>query len=125
MSSIEIWDLWYPDAASQGLAFARARLDATEVALVHAAPESLRVEVRDGDGNRLAFGDQLVRTADRPMARLVRQGERVSRTDLWPEESDIGRPVVLPGGEVGILLAWWNSDDGQEWRWRIELYNHR
>jgi hypothetical protein len=33
--------------------------------------------------------------------------------------------VVLPGGEVGILLAWWNAEDGSEWRWQVEFYNQR
>jgi hypothetical protein len=125
MTRREIWDLWYPNAAAQGLPFARGRLDATDVLLVHAAPEHLRVEVRDDDGNLLARGDQLQRTADRPMARLTRQGSSISREDRWPEPEDIGRPVILPGGEVGILMTWWNADDGSEWRWQVEFYNHR
>jgi hypothetical protein len=120
----QIWDLWYPNAAAQGLSFARGRLDPTDVILVHAAPDALRVEVRDDDGRRLAFGDQLARTADRPMARLRRDGDRISREDLWPRQDDIGRPVILPGGEVGILRAWWNAPDGREWRWQVEFYNH-
>ena len=121
----QIWDLWFPNAAAQGLPFARGRLDATDVLLVHAAPESLRVEVRDGDGELLASGDQLSRTADLPMARLVRSGESITRTDLWPEAQDIGRPVILPGGEVGVLKSWWNAEDGSEWCWTVEFYNHR
>jgi hypothetical protein len=121
----EVWDLWFPNAAAQGLSFARGRLDATETLLVHAAPDVLRVEVRDDDGKRLAFGDGLKRTADRPIARLTRKGDTITRLDLWPEGEDIGRPVILPGGEVGILKTWWNADDGSEWRWTVELYNHR
>jgi hypothetical protein len=120
-----IWDLWFPDAAAQGLPFARGRLDPTEVLLVHAAPESLRVEIRDDEGRRIAFADGLRRTADRPIARLTRSGASIERMDLWPAEEDLGRPVILPGGEVGILISWWNAADGNEWRWRIELYNHR
>lgn len=123
--SAETWDLWYPDAASQGLPFARGRLDATEVLLVHAAPPALRVEVRDEHGNQLARGDNLTRTADRPMARLSPTGQEIRREDTWPGAGDIGRPVILPGGEVGILRQWWNPDDGSEWLWTIELYNHR
>lgn len=125
MTELEIWDLWYPNAAAQGLSFARSRLDHTDVLLVHAAPESLRVEVRDDSGRLLAFGDQLARTKRTPMARLVRNGERINRTDIWPSEGDIGRPVILPGGEVGILKSWWNAPDEQEWRWQVEFYNHR
>jgi hypothetical protein len=121
----QIWDLWYPNAAAQGLAFARGRLDATDVLLVHAAPETLDVAVRDDNGNVLAQGKTLARTADRPMARLTVHGDRIEREDLWPTEHDQGRPVILPGGEVGILLDWWNADDGSEWRWHVEFYNHR
>jgi hypothetical protein len=117
------WDLWYPNAAARGLPFARGRLDPTDVLLVHASPDTLDVDVRSDDGTLIARGLGLKRTADRPMARLrVRDGE-ITRDDCWPEEPDIGRPVILPGGEVGILLSWWNAEDGSEWRWRVEFYN--
>lgn len=125
MARQQVWDLWYPNAAAQGLSFARGRLDETDVMLAHSLPETIRVEVRDDEGNVLASGDQLERTADRPMARLVRDGQTIRREDLWPTNEDIGRPVILPGGEVGILTAWWNADDESEWRWSVELYNHR
>ncbi|MFN8559217.1 MAG: hypothetical protein U0531_18385 [Dehalococcoidia bacterium] len=125
MAGQEIWDLWYPDAAAQGLPFARGRLDRTEVLLVHAAPAALRVEVRSDDGAPLATGDDLARTADRPMLRLRRDGVRITREDVWPGPEDIGRPVLLPGGEVGILRSWWNAPDGSEWRWQVEFSNHR
>jgi len=121
----EVWDLWYPEAAAQGLPFARGRLDATDILLVHAAPNTLRIEVRDDDGKRLAFADGLASSADRPIARLTRTGDTITRLDLWPEPEDIDRPVILPGGEVGILKSWWNADDGSEWRWTVELYNRR
>jgi hypothetical protein len=121
----QIWDLWYPDAAAQGLPFARGRLAATDVLLVHAAPTRLDVVVSDDDGEVLAEGRGLTRTADRPMARLTSRNGQIVRDDLWPVDDDISRPVILPGGEVGILLAWWNAEDGSEWRWRVEFYNHR
>jgi hypothetical protein len=123
-SKIEIWDLWYPKAAATGVPFARGRLDSTEVLLVHAAPPVLTVEVRSEDGSRLARGIDLPQTADRPMARLTRRGDKITREDLWPQKEDIGRLVILPGGEVGELLQWWNAEDGSEWRWQVEFYNH-
>ncbi len=125
MPAREVWDLWYPKAAAQGLPFARGRLDHTDVLLVHAAPDTLRAEVRDDAGRRLALGDDLRRTAERPMARLTRVGDRITREDIWPAAHDIGRPVILPGGEVGSLRAWWHAADEQAWRWTVEFYNHR
>jgi hypothetical protein len=124
MADIQVWDLWYPEAASQGMPFARGMTAPTEVMLVHAAPPVLRVEVREDD-DVVAGGDNLERTADRPMLRLRRVGDRVVREDVWPDPGDHGSPVLLPGGEVGILTSWWNSADEQEWRWTVEFYNHR
>jgi hypothetical protein len=121
----QVWDLWYPDAAAQGLPFARGRLAATDVLLVHAAPARLDVEVRGDDGEVLAQGSGLASTAERPMARLTVQDGQIAREDLWPTDRDLGRPVILPGGEVGILLDWWNAEDGSEWRWQVEFSNHR
>ncbi len=61
----EIWDLWYPEAAAQGLPFARGRLDEAAVLLVHAAPPVLAVAVRRDDGTLIARGEGLQQTADR------------------------------------------------------------
>ena len=122
---MEIWDLWYPRAGATGLSFARGRLDATDVLWVHAPPDVLTVEVRSEAGERLAYGKDLPRTADRPMARLTRAGDTIQRADRWPSDADLGRPVILPGGEVGILRAWWNAEDESAWRWTVEFYNHR
>lgn len=124
-SQIQIWDLWYPKAAASGLSFARGRLDKTQVLLVHALPPVITVEVRSEAGERLAYAKDLEQTADRPMARLTIRGDQVTREDLWPGQKDIGQVVILPGGEVGKLVSWWNAEDGSEWRWQVEFYNHR
>ncbi len=125
MSEIQIWDLWIPDVAAVGISFSRGRLDATDVLLVHAAPEKLTVEVLDDNGGMLARSADLPRTASTPMARLRRQGNQVTREDIWPTAADYGLPVILAGGEVGILQLWWNDAEEQEWRWQLEFYNHR
>lgn len=122
---LQLWDLWYPQAGATGVSFARGRLETTNVLLVHAPPPMLTIEVRSSTGRRLALGQDLPQTADRPMARLTRRGPRIVREDLWPTPKDIGRLVILPGGEVGQLLEWWNAEDGSEWRWQVEFYNHR
>ena len=124
-AQLQIWDLWYPQAGATGISFARGRLEATNVLLVHAPPPMLTVEVRSEDGKRLAYAKDLAQTADRPIARLTLQGRAIIREDLWPTHEDIEQLVILPGGEVGQLLSWWNAEDGSEWRWQVEFYNHR
>ena len=119
------WDLWFPDAGATGIAFARGRLNPTDVLWVHAAPATLEVTVRAADGQMIAEGKGLGRSGPRlPMTRLWLNGKQVEREDRWPEAADQGNLVILPGGEVGTLLEWWNAPDGSEWRWQIEFYNH-
>ena len=121
----QVWDLWIPDVGATGISFARGRLDATNVIIVHAAPEKLNVEVCDDQGNVLARGENLPRTTNSPMARLRRQGNKITREDIWPTEADYGTHVIVAGGEVGTLQKWWNDAGQQEWRWSLEFYNHR
>lgn len=123
--NMEVWDLWYPKAAATGLPFARGRLQATGILLVHAAPPLLTVTVRSDDGRVVADSSDLEATNDTPITRLTRRGDQIEREDIWPGTEDIGRRVLLPGGEVGTLLQWWHADDHSEWRWQLELYNHR
>jgi hypothetical protein len=125
MNTLQIWDLWYPQAAATGIPFARGRLESTNVLLVHAPPPTLTVEVRSEDGRRLAYAQDLAQTADRPIARLTVSGEKIRRQDVWPMEGEFGQVIILPGGEVGKLVSWWNAKDGSEWRWQVEFYNHR
>ncbi|MBK9925054.1 MAG: hypothetical protein IPP66_07150 [Anaerolineales bacterium] len=122
---LQLWDLWYPQAGATGISFARGRLAATNTLIVHAPPSSLTVEIRSDKGRRLAYGQDLAQTTDRPMTVLIRRGNRITRQDRWPIKKDIGRLVLLPGGEVGVLIQWWNAEDGSEWRWQVEFYNHR
>jgi hypothetical protein len=124
---MDTWDLSYPHAAATGLHFCRARIEHSDQVLVHAAPHSLRVEVRDDDGRRLAFADDLDLVGSAfPMTRLRIDGDGIVREDGWPDPvADRGAIVLLPGGEAGVLQSWWNAADGSEWRWSIEFYNRR
>jgi hypothetical protein len=125
-SPIEIWDLWYPKAGATGIPFARGRIAAgAEIMLVHAAPPVLSVAVRSGDDQLLAQGEDLYMTAGTPMTKLTRRDVQIERVDIWPGPAELGQLVILPGGEVGTLKAWWHAEDHSEWRWQIELYNHR
>jgi hypothetical protein len=122
---VQTWELWFPDAGATGLPFARGRVDPAEEMWVHAAPEVLAVVVRDDDERVVARAERLERRGDRrPLTRLAVAGTAIEREERWPTEADLGNLVILPGGEVGTLVSWWNADDGSEWRWRIELYNH-
>ena len=123
---LETWDLWLPGPGATGMPFARSRVNANDTGdriLVHAAPPKLQVTVRDAAGNVLATGDGLERHQPGPMSFLVRRGAIITLEDGWPTDQDIGRVVILPGGEAGILKSWWNADDRKEWRWQVEFYN--
>jgi hypothetical protein len=120
----EDWDLYYPKAAATGLAFARGRLDPTMILLVHAAPPVLTVTVYQS-GKVMAQGVDLEATDETPITRLTRRDGTITRDDIWPTDGDIGALVILPGGEVGTLKAWWHATDHSEWHWQVEFYNHR
>jgi hypothetical protein len=123
----ETWDLWFPDAGATGVSFARTEVDGDAVGdrvLVHAAPPTLEVTVRDESGAVLATGEKLERGEPGPMSYLVRDGDRIRLEDGWPSDADVGRLVILPGGETGVLTGWWHAEDKSEWRWQVEFYNH-
>lgn len=120
---LQYWSVWFPQAASTGLLLARGLLDPTEQLLLHAAPPVLTVEVREKNGRQLASGRNLPATDDSPICLLRRRGQTVEREDIWPDTSHEGLPVMLPGGEVGILQSWWHAADKKEWRWQVEFYN--
>lgn len=120
---LEFWTVWYPKATATGMLVGRGLIDPTRTLLVHAVPDVISVEVSSRDGRRLAYGRDLTRTLESPMCRLTRDGDSVVREDIWPTEADLGLPVLLPGGEVGILLTWWHAEDKKEWRWQVEFYN--
>jgi hypothetical protein len=125
---IEIWDLWFPGSGATGASFARSRVEREAVGsrlLVHAAPPALDVHVRSEDGAVVASGENLERHQAGPMSYLLRQGDRITLADGWPTQEDVGRLVILPGGEAGVLQFWWHADDRSQWRWRVEFSNHR
>lgn len=123
---LHTWELWYPGAGATGLPLARARIDPQEVVWVHSVPRKVAVTVRQGDDRVVARGEDLVREGRYlPMTRFTLNGDAITREDRWPTDSDLGTVVILPGGEAGILTAWWNEGDGSAWRWSVEFSNRR
>ena len=124
----EMWDLWIPAVGATGASFGRSKVDdavAGDRLLVHAAPRTLSVWVRsDEDGSLLAQGVELERGAPGPMCFLVRDRDTIRLEDGWPTEEDLGRLVLLPGGEAGVLTMWWNAEDRSSWRWSVDFSNH-
>ncbi len=126
MSTVQTWELWYPDAGATGIPIARARIDPVEVAWAHSLPRKVSVTVRHGDDRVIARGEGIARAGRYfPMTRLALEGDAVTREDRWPTDADLGAIVILPGGEAGVLTAWWNAENGSSWRWSVELSNRR
>ena len=121
-ATLHYWTLWSPGAAT-GIYFGRGALDPTTKLLVHAAPSRLNVEISQGKSILIASAQDLAATQDSPICLLTIDGKRVTREDLWPTREHHGLPVLLPGGEVGILNEWWHAADQQEWRWQVTFYN--
>jgi hypothetical protein len=119
------WELRNPDGGMLGIEFARGVSAAADVMLAHSLPERVDVVVRDDDDRIVAKGEGLTGDEPTPMARLSLRSGAVVRESVWPAEADIGRLVILPGGEIGTLVSWWNADDGTEWRWQVEFHNKR
>ena len=121
-----VWDLRNPDGGMTGMPWGRALMAATDAVLAHSLPRRIDVEVRTADGEVVAKGEGLEDPGtSTPMARLDVRGGTVVRRNVWPDTADIGKPVILPGGEVGVLLEWWNEPDGSAWRWRVEFANSK
>ncbi len=119
------WEIRNPDGGAAGLEFARSRIDPADVVIAHALPSRVDVEVRGQDGAVVARGTDLSAEGDTPMSRLRVNAGKITRENIWPGKDDLGTTVILCGGEAAKLTSWWNAPDHSEWRWSIELYNHR
>jgi len=92
--------------------------------LIHAAPADAKIEIIDGDDTVVARAD-LQRTGDySPMTLIELDGSAMRRSEVWPDADLYGLPVLLAGGEVGILRRWRHSEDRSWWQWSIEFSNH-
>src|SRR5260370_1168588 len=86
-SETMVWDLWYPEAGATGVPFARGRLNPTEVLWVHAAPPTLEVTVRAGNGQVIARGESLTRSGKRDDLAIASTDRHLQRWggSMYPE----------------------------------------
>ena len=119
------WNLRTRDGGMNGLEFARCTTAGGFArVLVHAAPAQASVEVIADDGSVVARED-LDRDGDySPMTLIVLNGEHIERSEVLPDEELHGLPVLLAGGEVGVLTAWQHAHDHSWWQWSVEFSNH-
>jgi len=119
------WSIRSGDGGMNGLEFTLA-LTAGDLStvLVHAAPRHMQVEVRAGD-RLVASGDAERQGEYSPMTLLQLTGDGITRGEVWPDESHLGLPVLLAGGEVGVLLRWTHAPDRSWWQWAVEFSNHK
>jgi hypothetical protein len=123
LGAFTVWQLRSVEGGSAGLEFARSAIDPSRTVLVHAAPSRLDVEVLANGEQLIAIGRDLRADegGDTPMTRLVIDGTRVLRSQLWPDDEDLGSVVLLPGGEAGVLQSWSTDADRSSWTWSLEL----
>jgi hypothetical protein len=119
------WNIRSNDGAMNGLEFGRCTTaGGFDRVLIHAAPAQARIEVVADDDEVVARSD-LVRDGDySPMTLIERDGAQLRRSEVWPTGDFYGMPVLLAGGEVGMLQAWYHAEDHSWWRWSVEFSNH-
>ena len=119
------WNIRSRDGAMNGLEFARCTTaGGFHRVLVHAAPGQAQVEIIAADDRVVARGD-LDRHGDySPMTLIELDSSTLRRSEVWPTEELYGLPVLLAGGEVGLLQKWQHAEDRSWWRWSVEFSNH-
>lgn len=96
------WNIRGCDGAMNGLQVARcARGGGLTRVLIHAAPAQTSLELRSDDDD-LARVD-IDRDGEYSPMTLVSLDGGLRRTEVWPEKSMHGLPVLVAGEEVGLL----------------------
>jgi hypothetical protein len=92
--------------------------------LIHAAPAQAQIEIIAADDRIVARGNLDRRGEYSPMNLIELDSSMLHRSEVWPTEELYGLPVLLAGGEVGILQKWRHAEDRSWWRWSVEFSNH-
>jgi hypothetical protein len=119
------WEIRSRDGGMNGLEFARClTAGGFGRVLVHAAPARMSVAVTADDDTVVARGDVDREGGYSPMTLVELGGPAIRRAEVWPDPELYGLPVLLAGGEVGLLQRWEHADDQSWWRWSVEFSNH-
>jgi hypothetical protein len=119
------WNVRSNDGAMNGLEFARCTTaGGFDRVLIHAAPAKAWVEIIDRDDQVIARSVLDRSGGYTPMTLIELEGQTLRRTEVWPTDEMYGLPVLLAGGEVGILQHWQHAEDHSWWRWSVEFSNH-
>lgn len=119
------WSIRSSDGGMTGLEFTLATTaGGFSRVLVHAAPTHAQVEIRAENDEIVARGDVDREGEYSPMTLLEIHGDAVRRHEVWPDDSLYGVPVLVAGGEAGLLERWEHSEDHTWWRWSVEFSNH-
>ena len=118
------WTIRTRDGGMNGLEFATATTaGGYDRVLIHAAPAQASIEIRASE-TVVASGD-IDRDGDySPMTLVELADGLLRREEIWPDDQHVGLPVLLAGGEVGLLRLWEHADDRSWWRWQVEFSNH-
>ena len=95
--------------------FGKAWKEPGQSLLLHGVPRFVRFRPTEEPDWRTP----LERDGDQPMT-LLRMDEG-ERTDLWPDDTHLGLPLMLPGGETGTLLRFEHQDDPMRWTYALEF----
>lgn len=117
-----IHEAWIVETSKDGERwrfFGKAWVLPGERLLIHGLPRYVRIRRHENP----EFGEVLTRTGPQPMALI--DLEHGTRAEIWPAADHHGMPVLLPGGEVGRLIKFDHTDDGEEWTWALEFRGSR
>ena len=115
-------DAWIVEASKDGERwrfFGKAWVLPGERLLIHGLTRYVRVRRHE----QQEFGEVMPRTGPEPMALLDLAAG--TRSEIWPAAEHYCLPVLLPGGEVGRLLKFEHTSDGEEWTWAVEFRGSR
>jgi hypothetical protein len=118
----ECWAVETSKDGSKWRFFGKAWKSPGEPVLMHAPVRWLRFRqlIPEEVGE---WSEPLEAAGATPMSIVSMEDHR--REDVWPDERHVGLPMMLPGGEIGRLLAFEHTEDGSSWRYSLEFRGAR